>query len=373
MQQHRGSTSSATYGSPENPQIMSAGNNVMPTSDSAGMPALSGGAEYPSHNNDFSQPEMVIEHRGGNIEPPGHLFSIGEFEFDSMGFMDLSQYVPSTGMDWIFSNSLPDTSIPPPSFLTPIYFGTDAPAAESSAYQQNQQQSDPVVPSVEQAQTSRFSIDPNGSTRMEPSPLSPFSIDLNGSPPTEPSSDIPRNNCEPDDPWPMEWYATSLHNSELPILGNPQDEEIDGSSFFGMIPVTDATIQRLKDATRLPSGSPMWPELNLDKFPSKRKLDHCIDLYFAHFHRVSLTNCAPNKSELRLTLNQDVANHSPSDFRCYQAPSSNHARYCMYWCLLYRARRCEKLFKFIIGTQSATSPLYGTYRVNWNFYCRVLT
>jgi hypothetical protein len=354
---------------------MSAGNNVMPTSDSAGMPALSGGAEYPGHNNDFSQPEMVIEHRGGNIEPPGHLFSIGEFEFDSMGFMDLSQYVPSTGMDWIFSNSLPDPSIPPPSFLTPTYFGTDAAAAESSAYQQNQQQSGPVVPSVEQAQTSRFSIDPNGSTCMEPSPLSPFSIDLNGSPPTEPSSDIPRNNCEPDDPWPMEWYATSLYNSELPILGNPQDEEIDGSSFFGMIPVTDATIKRLKDATRLPSGSPMWPELNLDKFPSKRKLDHCIDLYFAHFHRVSLTNCAPapNKSELRLTLSQDVANHSPSDFRCYQAPSSNHARYCMYWCLLYRARRCEKLFKFIIGTQSATSPLYGTYRVNWNFYCRVLT
>jgi hypothetical protein len=56
---------------------MSAGNNVMPTSDSAGMPALSGGAEYPtSHNNNFSQPDMVIEHRGGNIELLGHLFSI---------------------------------------------------------------------------------------------------------------------------------------------------------------------------------------------------------------------------------------------------------------------------------------------------------
>lgn len=143
MQQHRGSMSSTTYGSPENPQTMPTGNNVMPTSDSTGMPALSGGAEYPtSHSNNFSQPEMVIEHYGGNVEPPGHLLSIGEFEFDSMGFMDLSQYVPSTGM---------------------------------------------------------------------------------------------------------------------------------------------------------------------------------------------------------------------------------------YWCLLYRARRCEKLFKFIIGTQSATSPLYGTYRVNWNFYCRVLT
>lgn len=289
MPQHRVSTPSATYGSPEHPQIISAGSNVMPASDPVGMPVLPDGAEYPtSHNNDFSQPEMVIEHRRGDIEPPGHMFSIGEFEFDNMGFMDLSQYVPSTGMDWIFCNSLPDTSITLPSFLTPTYFGNDAPAAESSDYQQNHQQSDPVVPSVEQTQNlSRFSGDTNGEPSQQ---LSPFSIDLNGSSPTEPSSDIPHNNCEPDDPWPMEWYATSLHNSELPLLGNPQEEEIDGSSFFGMIPVTDATRESLKDATRLPSGSPMWPELNLDKFPSKRKLDHCIDLYFAHFHRVSLIN-----------------------------------------------------------------------------------
>jgi hypothetical protein len=94
-------------------------------------------------------------------------------------------------------------------------------------------------------------------------------------------------------PWPMEWYATSLYNSELPLLGNSRQEEIDGSSFFGMIPdVPDATRESLKFATRLPSGSPMWPELNLDKFPSKQKLDHCNDLYFAHFHRVSLMNCA---------------------------------------------------------------------------------
>jgi hypothetical protein len=150
MQQHRVFTPSATS-SQEHPHIISAGNNVMPISDSVCMPVLSNGAEYPaSHNNDFSQVEMVIEHRRGDIEPPGHMFSIGEFGFDSMGFMDLSQYVPSTGMDWIFCNSLPDTSIPLPSFLTPTYFGNDAPAAESSDYQQNHQRSDPVVPSVEQ-------------------------------------------------------------------------------------------------------------------------------------------------------------------------------------------------------------------------------
>lgn len=276
---------------------------MMPTADSAGMPTLSDDPVYPkSHDNSFSQQEMPVEHRGGNMDPPGHFFSVGEFEFDSMGFMDLSQYVPSTGMDWIFSNSLPDTLTPSPSFLTPTYFGTEAPAAESSSYQQNQQESGPAAPSIAQVQTSsRFTIDPIVSTSTESSPqLSPFSIDLNGSPPTEPSSDIPRNNCEPDDPWPLEWYATSLHNSELPILGNPQDDEIDGSSFFGMNPVTDATVERLKDATRLPSGSPMWPELNLDKFPSKRKLDHCTDLYFAHFHRVSLTNNGSNKSKLIL-------------------------------------------------------------------------
>jgi hypothetical protein len=288
MQQHRGSTSSATHGSPD-PQILSAANNSIATSDPAGIRDLSSGSEYTTtHNNDFSQPEMVMEHRGGNIEPSNHLFSVGEFEFDSMGFMDLSQYAPSTGMDWIFSNSLPDTLIPPSSFLNPTYFEDDVAAAENSAYQHNQQPNRPLVPPVEHSQMlSQLSIRSSGSTRTEPSPqLSPFSIDLNGSAPTEPSSDIPRNNCEPDDPWPMEWYATSLHNSELPILGNPHDEEIDGSSFFGMIPLTDATIERLKEATRLPSETPMWPELNLDKFPSKQKLDHCIDLYFAHFHRV---------------------------------------------------------------------------------------
>jgi hypothetical protein len=363
--------SSATYGSQENPRIMSAGNIAMPNFDSAGMPAFSTG-EYPrSDNDDFSQAEMAIEPRSGDIEPPGHLFSIGDFEFDSMGFMDLSQYVPSTGMDWIFCNSIPGTSIPLPSFLTPIYFGTDAPAAESSDYQQSHEKSDSVAQLAEQAHPlSRFYIDANGDPSQQ---LSPFSIDLNGSSPTEPSSDIPHNNCEPDDPWPMEWYATSLYNSELPFLGNPQDEEIDGSSFFGMIPVTDATRESLKDATRLPSRNPMWPEINLDKFPSKRKLDHCIDLYFAHFHRVSLKNCTFIKLEFRLTFSQDVADHSPSHFRCYQTPSSNHARCRVYRCLLYWARRCKELFKFVIGTQSATSPLYGMYQVVRNLYCPILT
>ncbi|PMD13532.1 hypothetical protein NA56DRAFT_711924 [Hyaloscypha hepaticicola] len=62
------------------------------------MPVLSNGAEYPaSHNNNFSQAETVIEHRRCEIEPPGYMFSIGDFGFDSMGFMDLSQNVPSTG------------------------------------------------------------------------------------------------------------------------------------------------------------------------------------------------------------------------------------------------------------------------------------
>lgn len=85
----------------------------MHTSDSVGMPVLPNGAEYPaSHNNNFSQAETVIEHRRCEIEPPGYMFSIGDFGFDSMGFMDLSQNVPSTGMDWIFCNSLPDTSMP---------------------------------------------------------------------------------------------------------------------------------------------------------------------------------------------------------------------------------------------------------------------
>src|SRR6201999_2817913 len=31
-----------------------------------------------------------------------------------------------------------------------------------------------------------------------------------------------------------------------------------------------------------------WQEVNLKNFPSKEKLEYCIDLYFGHFHQASL-------------------------------------------------------------------------------------
>lgn len=99
---------------------------------------------------------------------------------------------------------------------------------------------------------------------------------------------LPQNLCGPDDPWPMEWCATGRDRCiNLPMLGNSNDS-VSSGLFCQIRPISDAAARGLRETLQLALDRTPGPAVCLDNFPGKEKLDHCIDTYFNHFHRVSL-------------------------------------------------------------------------------------
>lgn len=77
--------------------------------------------------------------------------------------------------------------------------------------------------------------------------------------------------------------ATQNHMS-LPSLGSDTPEGNAFSRFYPIPSVTDSTWHELQKCVLLPFEHNTMQTLNLESFPSREKLDCCIDLYFAHFH-----------------------------------------------------------------------------------------
>lgn len=97
----------------------------------------------------------------------------------------------------------------------------------------------------------------------------------------------PQNRCNPDDPWPMEWYAAPSDQSiVLPVLGGSGNSIPDGSSYCQMTPMTDAAVDSVQKTLQMAVERTPGSPIRLGNFPSKEKIDHCIDRYFAHYHRV---------------------------------------------------------------------------------------
>lgn len=99
----------------------------------------------------------------------------------------------------------------------------------------------------------------------------------------------PRDRCSPDDVWPMEWHAASNQRLTLPVLGLPlEDSDMSLGSFYQLPNIDDRSRTRLLNSIRLPLERVPWQTVSLTNFPSNEKLDHCLDMFFRHFDRVSL-------------------------------------------------------------------------------------
>ena len=100
----------------------------------------------------------------------------------------------------------------------------------------------------------------------------------------------PLDRCSPDDVWPMEWHAASNQRLTLPVLGlHPGDYDITLGSFYHLTHISEDARNRLLNSMRLPLERVPWQTVSLANFPSKEKLDHCLDMFFRHFDRVSLS------------------------------------------------------------------------------------
>ncbi|KAH8812805.1 hypothetical protein F5884DRAFT_899041 [Xylogone sp. PMI_703] len=130
---------------------------------------------------------------------------------------------------------------------------------------------------------------------IDQSPQETYSYDDTKSPPRRnstilelPTMPLSEDSCSPDDPWPMEWHAEYQHRPlELPDLG-AGDSNDDGqffSRFFSTWALRPCTVDTLIQYIKMPSQQSPWQPINLKHFPSKEKLEHCIDRYFAHFQQ----------------------------------------------------------------------------------------
>ncbi|OAP56474.1 hypothetical protein AYL99_09653 [Fonsecaea erecta] len=94
----------------------------------------------------------------------------------------------------------------------------------------------------------------------------------------------PQEMGDPGDPWPLDTPRPTQSHMALPALGNDNQDFRTFARFFSVTPVCDRTWHALRKCLMLPFEHNSIQTLNLDHFPSKEKLDHCIDLYFAYFH-----------------------------------------------------------------------------------------
>jgi hypothetical protein len=184
-------------------------------------------------------------------------------QFDNMDF--------SSNLEWIFQSGDLDTSSctvnPDFQFLAP----------SSSLFPGPQSRTSNGTLDAHETQISGSSVP----MHLE----DPENIVISGLP-----TPCPQDSCSPDDPWPMEWHAGPAQKLTLTPLEIKRDgSRASGfsiSSFYAAPSVSRQTVTNMQRAIRLPANMSPWSNINLDNFPEEAKLNHCIDLYFAHFHPV---------------------------------------------------------------------------------------
>ncbi|KAH8815524.1 hypothetical protein F5884DRAFT_772680 [Xylogone sp. PMI_703] len=82
--------------------------------------------------------------------------------------------------------------------------------------------------------------------------------------------------------WPVDWKAGPGRISTLPALG-ALDQDFKALKHFPTLSITESTIAGLQDSFNLHLAKSPWKPVSLAGFPSKEKIDHCIDMYFKYF------------------------------------------------------------------------------------------
>jgi hypothetical protein len=94
-------------------------------------------------------------------------------------------------------------------------------------------------------------------------------------------------NVDEEEHYPMLWPATQPKHLILPRLG-PSKSSNSFSSYFGLASIGSRGASILQDILKAPFERSLWPSASIPCFPTCQELDHCIDLYFAHFDKVSV-------------------------------------------------------------------------------------
>ncbi|RFU25958.1 hypothetical protein B7463_g10388, partial [Scytalidium lignicola] len=94
----------------------------------------------------------------------------------------------------------------------------------------------------------------------------------------------PQDGSPPDDPWPMEFHASPSQRIILPPLGEAT-EPYQTQKHYSTRVLSSSVHSALRHGIELPSERSPWRSVAVESFPNQQTLDHCIDMYFVHFHQ----------------------------------------------------------------------------------------
>lgn len=125
--------------------------------------------------------------------------------------------------------------------------------------------------------------------------------------------------CSPGGPLVARWHGErALCHRVLPALGKELQDATSLPRFYSTTTISSSTSTVLQEFLQLPFQERPWESLNLENFPSNQVLDYCIDLYFAHFNRVSTLKGWPFQTDDAKVI-----------YRCYRSstnPPLNRAK-----------------------------------------------
>lgn len=92
-------------------------------------------------------------------------------------------------------------------------------------------------------------------------------------------------SLDEEDRYPMQWLAAQPKCLTLALLG-PSKSSSAFSSYFSLPRISSRGALVLEDILKAPYERLVWPLVSIPSFPPSEDLDHCVDLYFAHFDKV---------------------------------------------------------------------------------------
>lgn len=102
----------------------------------------------------------------------------------------------------------------------------------------------------------------------------------------EPASKYKENGLQ-QEAWLLDPPELAEQSLDIPGLGGHRTDQSKAASYTQLRDLTDDDRDRIQQAAKACLEDPIWAPISFTAFPSKEKLDHCIDLFFVNFQPVS--------------------------------------------------------------------------------------
>ncbi|EHK19348.1 uncharacterized protein TRIVIDRAFT_69340 [Trichoderma virens Gv29-8] len=98
----------------------------------------------------------------------------------------------------------------------------------------------------------------------------------------EPASKYKEGNAQ-QEAWLLDPHEPSERSLDIPSLGGQRTDLSKAGSYSQLRHLTEEDRDRIQRSAKACLEEPLWATVSFSDFPSKEKLDHCIDLFFINF------------------------------------------------------------------------------------------